>query len=65
MEALGKLFMSLERLTGLGFFADLGRPLLDLDRKKKDLERNIANTKSSANAVKQNFEKIKPKDKVS
>lgn len=65
MESLGKLFLSLEKLTGLGFFGDLGKPLLKVVDQKKGVERAIAQKKSEALAVKSNFDKLKPKDKVS
>ena len=65
MESLGKLFMSLEKLTGLSFFADLGKPLLKVVAQKRDIERTIARKKSEALAVKSNIEKIKPKSNAS
>lgn len=64
MGALGKLLMSIAKLTGIKAIEDFAKPFIDMDNQKKRIEREIAQKKSQAQAVKKNFQDLAPKKKV-
>ncbi len=65
MGALGRLLLSIEKLTGLKVLGEIGRPLVQMDSQKRQFESQLARKKAELNNVKNAFENVKPKKKSS